>query len=439
MEYLSGGKIVVVDLGTSEIVEETLEESLVEEKIGGAAITRHLAEAHADGNPIVIGTGLLTGTLYPATCGGIITAKSPVTGKLCHCPVTLKVALEIQFAGFDYIVIKGVSAKPAFLWVHDGIADISDAADVWGKDTWTTTDAWRKNMGDDLIQTMVIGKAGEEKSDCAQVCLNYWASSDRFGFGKLFGMKNLKGLAFRGMGLLEIADAEEFIELSLDMLEDLKEAAFVGKQGIGDLCAAIGEPGAKQWLAPIVHRHSACYNTPYPSNTFVYLDEDPQRVTEPEQAEPGFLVTDLYGLLGFYKLNLSAKEACGIMRECARLGLDAAAVAEWCAANGKQAAGDIQAALPGISSQATISGRGIFSPWCPRQPIWGAFEAAGQDGEQWWERRMAVAAVFGIHPLMAVMAPELSEADLLETATVGTGIKFNQGRLNGVIDYLLAD
>ena len=37
-------------------------------------------------------------------------------------------------------------------------------------------------------------------------------------------MKNLKGLAFRGMGLLEIADAEEFVERSLDMLEDLKES-----------------------------------------------------------------------------------------------------------------------------------------------------------------------------------------------------------------------
>jgi aldehyde:ferredoxin oxidoreductase len=435
MEYLSAGKILVVDLEAANVLEDDLTEELVEEKIGGAAIAKHLYEQHADGDPIVISTGLLTGTLYPATAAGVITAKSPVTEKLCHCPITLKVGLEIQYAGFDYIVIKGKSDKPVFLWVHDGIADITDAAPVWGKDVWETTDAWRKAMGDDLIQTLVIGEAGEAGSDLAQVCCNYWASGDRWGFGKLFSMKSLKGLAFRGMGLLEIADAEEFVERSLDMLEDLKESDFVGKKGVGDICDALGHADVKDWLAPIVHRHSACYNTPYATNTFVYLDEDPQKQEETEKEDPGFMVTDIFGLIGFQKAGLSAQDACSLLKACAKYGIDAASVAELSQAAGKTSVAEIMEALPSLSGNVTLPGKGVFSPWCPNQPVFGTF-ADAEDVAAWWERRQAVAYIFGIHPLLAVMAPEIDEEDLLETANVGTELELSQETLDSAVNYL---
>lgn len=437
MEYLSANKVLVVDLGTSEITEDELSEELVAEKIGGAAIAKHLCEAHADGEPIIIATGLLTGTLFPATAASVITAASPVTGKISHCPVTLKVGLEIQYSGFDYIVIKGQSPDPAFLWVHDGIADIADAAGVWGKDVWETTTAWRKDLGDDLIQTIVVGKAGEDGSDIAQVCYNFWASGDRFGFGKLFGAKKLKGLAFRGMGLLEAADAAEFVEICLDVLDDIKEGAFVGKGGIGDICAAIGEAAVKDWLEPLVHRHSACYNTPYPTNTFVYTDADPKKMEEPDVEEPGFLITDLYGLIGFHKLGLSAADACTLLRACAKYGIDAAAVAELARASGKTSVAEIQGAFASLGGDVTRPGNGIFSPWCPDRPVSADFEEAAGDPAAWWERRMAVAYIFGIHPIFAVMSPEITEDDLLDVAAVGTEIEFTQETLDKAVDYLL--
>ena len=436
MEYLSAGRILVVDLETANVLEEDLTEELVEAKIGGAAIAKHLYEQHADGDPIVIGTGLLTGTLYPATATATITAKSPVTDKICHSPMTLSVGLEIQYSGFDYIVIKGKSEKYVFLWVHDGIGDIIDAAPVWGKDVWETTDAWRKAMGDDLIQTLVIGEAGETGSDIAQVCCNYWASGDRWGFGKLFGNKNLKGLAFRGMGLLEIADAEEYVERSLDMLEDLKEGDFQGRKGIGDICAAIGHADVKEWLDPIVHRHRACYNTPYATNTFVYLDEDPGKVEETDKEEPGFLVTDIFGLIGFKEAGLSAKDACSLLKACAKYGIDAASVAELSHAAGQTSASDILAALPSLGGSVSLPGKGVFSPWCPGQPVFGTFDDA-EDVAAWWERRQALAYIFGIHPIFSVMAPEIDEDDLLETARVGTELEISQETLNNAVNYLL--
>jgi aldehyde:ferredoxin oxidoreductase len=335
----------------------------------------------------------------------------------------LYAGLELKYSGFDYVVIKGKSPKPVYLWMHDGVADISDAKDVWGKDVWASTDAIRELMGDPLIQVLTIGKAGESESDFAQVCINYWASGDRWGFGKLFGQKKLKGVALRGMSLLEVSDAEGFVRQCKELLSALKAGAFAGKKGIAELSVAIGEEDIQKWLAPLVHRHESCFNTPFPTNTFVFLDEDPKLLKESEKEEPGFLVTDIYGLLGFKKLGLSAADVCGLLRECARYGIDAVAVSELSHKAGKKKPDEIKKSFSGLKGSLENIGKGTFSPWCPNfgQP-------AGE-----WERRQAVAYIFGIHPIFAMMAPELSEEKLIELANIGTGLGFTSETLNKVI------
>jgi aldehyde:ferredoxin oxidoreductase len=423
MEYLSTNKIAIVDLANSKVSDQELDEDLVKEKMGGAGITTALYEQYQNEDPIVLGTGLLTGTLAPASALGMITAKSPLTGKVCHAPFTLYAGLELKYSGFDYVVIKGKSPKPVYLWMHDGVADISDAKDVWGKDVWTSTDTIREVMGDQLIQVLTIGKAGESESDFAQVCINYWASGDRWGFGKLFGQKKLKGVALRGMSLLEVSDAEGFVRQCKELLSALKAGAFAGKKGIAELSVAIGEEDIQKWLAPLVHRHESCFNTPFPTNTFVFLDEDPGLLKESEKNEPGFLVTDVYGLLGFKKLGLSAADACALLRECARYGIDAVAVAELSQKAGKKKPDEIKKSFSGLKGSLENIGKGTFSPWCPNFGL-----PAGE-----WERRQAVAYIFGIHPIFAMMAPELSEEKLIELANIGTGLGFTSETLNKVI------
>ncbi len=432
MEYLSTDKILVIDLATSEIEEAALDESLVSEKIGGAGITTDLYNKFQNDDPIVIGTGILTGTTCPASAIGLITAKSPVTGKLCHCPVTYKVGVEIKFSGYDYIVVKGVSDNPVYLWIHDGVADISDASEIWGKDVWESTDSLRKHVGDDLLQTMMIGKAGENRSDYAQICYNYWSSPDRFGLGKLFGGKKLKGLAFRGMGLIEVADHENFVRRSLEILKEIKMNAFMTKKGIAEIASAMGESDVKEWLAPIVHRHSADYFTPYATNTAVFLDEDPKRVEESKVAEPGVLISDVPALLAFKKLGLSAEDTGRVLKACAKYGIDPAAVAEL---SGKSGLKEIIGSFDGLSGTVTLKGKGIFSPWCPLKPIFSDFGLSGDpaEAEAWWERRQAIALIFGIQPIFSIMCPELSEKNLLELASIGTELDLTQDILERVV------
>lgn len=431
MEYLASNKIAIVDLGKAEVQEEELEETLVQERIGGAGITTALYRRFEAEDPIVLGSGLLTGTLVPGSALGLVTAKSPLNGKISHAPLTLYLGMELKFSGFDYIVIKGASANPVYLWLHDGILDIQKADELWGKETWTATDTIRLELGDDLIQVLVIGPAGETGSSAAQLINNYWGSGDRWGFGGLFGSKKLKGIAIRGMGLLEISDPEGFIARCQSLLSEIKKGPWAGKKGIPDLAAALGEEGVAGWLDPITHRHKSCFNTPFATNTFVFLDEDPRLFQEPEGGEPGFLINDVYGLLGLKKFGLSAVDACRIMKKCARLGLDPAAVGELCLKAGHQEAGSIEPALPGLQGTLLCVGQTPFSPWVPLKPLFADFGVPAD--EAWWVRRQALAYIFGIHPIFALMAPELSEAVFLELAGIGTGMEFTPEILDQVV------
>ena len=435
MEYLSSDKIAIIDLATSEITEEELSEELVSEKIGGAGITTVLYERFKEDDPIVLGAGLLTGSLVPSSALGVITAKSALTEKLSHAPLTLYAGMELKYSGFDYIVIKGSAEKPVYLWIHDGIADIQGADELWGKDVWESTDYIRKTMGDDSIQVLGIGGAGESGADHAQVCINHWASGDRFGFGNLFGQKRLKLVALRGMGLLEIADPEGFIDQCTELFSEVKAGPFAGKNGIAELAAAMGHGDIEDWIGPLVHKHRSCFNTPFATNSFVFLDDDPKLLKESQLEEPGHLVTDFRGLLGFKKLGLSASDSCKVLRDCARYGIDGVAVAELCEKAGLKDYEAIKESLSNLNGSVTITGDSVFSPWAPHKALSEGFglPADGSQDAQWWERRQAVAYIFGIHPIFALMAPELSEEKLLDLAKIGTELELTAETLDRVI------
>ncbi|MBA4392190.1 MAG: hypothetical protein C0407_01425 [Desulfobacca sp.] len=438
MEYLSSNKIAIIDLSNGEIIEEELDENLVREKIGGAGITTFLYHKYEKEAPIVLGSGLLTGTLVPGSALAVMTAKSPRTGTVCHAPLTLLAGMELKFSGFDYLVIKGTSIKPVYLWLHDGIADIQGAEGLWGKEVWEATETVRKTVGDDLVQVLTIGPAGESGSDLAQVGINFWASGDAWGFGKLFGQKKLKLIAVRGMGLLEIADPEGFIGQCQELLTLIKGGAWAAQKGMGDVLTALGETDMDSWLSPVIHRHKSCFNTPFATNTFIYLDEDPKLLKETEKPDPGMLLTDYRALSGFKKLGLSVLECGRILKSCAQKGLDPGGVSLLCQKSGLKDEAGILQFLSQAQGPLESSDSGPFSPWIPGRPIFADFGLPG-DGSQdavWWRRRQALAHVFGIHPVFALMAPELSEEKLLKLANLGTDLGLTAETLEQVISDL---
>ncbi len=434
MEYLSADKIAIIDLATKEVDEEELSEDLIMDRIGGIGITTSLYERFEKEDPIVLGTGLLTGSFVPGSSLGIVTAKSPRTGKLCHAPFCLYAGMEMKYAGFDYLVIKGTSETPVYLWLHDGIADINDADDILDMTPWEIIDiktGLRAELGDELVQFLSVGKAAEEGSNLAQILINCWSSGDRWGFGKIFGDKKLKTIAMRGMGLLEIADPQAFVDKCLELTSGISKRPALAKKGCIEFPLAMGEEDIKDWIAPFVHRHSASFNTPYPYNTFVKYDEDPKILKESDIEEPGVLITDIYGLLGFKKIGLSAEDSCRMIEACNRYGVDPVAASELLEKTGKADLEGMKKELANLKGPAENNGSSQFSPWCPPKPLFADF--GGNEDVVWWERRQAVSYIFGIDPIFALMAPELTEEKLIEVFNIGTDLEITSNILDQVI------
>lgn len=433
MPYLASDRIAVIDLATGGVEELPLAEDLLAAHIGGAGVNAALYAEHAQGDPLVLGAGLLTGTLLPGSSLGLISGKSPLTGALAHAPLTLYAGLELKYSGFDYIVLKGRAPEPVYLWVHDGIADMEPAADLWQADVWTATRAVRQAMGDELIQTLVAGPAAVAGSPLGQVMTNFWASGDRFGLGSALAAKNVKLIALRGMGLIEINEPEAYVAACGSLLAELKAGAWAGRKGLMDLAEGLGEPGLRPWLAPLVHRHRASFNTPFAANTFVFLEGDPGQLKEPEAPEPGVLLTDLAAPLGLMKLGLAAPEACALIRDCAKAGLDAAGLAALAAAQGVSDA----AGARGLMAHASGPVPGLAGPFSASAPDKAVFADFGQSGPDWWRRRMALAYVFGLDPVFALMSPAISEGRLLELAELGAGLGLTPEALEQTLAGLL--
>lgn len=440
MEYLSSNNIAVIDLSNGTVSNQEVDDELIRERIGGVGITKYLYEQFIEDDPIVFGTGVLTGTLVPGASLGIITAKSPLTGEMSHAPFCLYSAMEMKYAGFDYIVVKGASKEPVYLWLHDGIADINDASQYWGKTPWEIADlnvGLRNVLGDELIQFLTIGKAGEDGSDIAQIMINCWPSGDRWGFGKVLGRKKLKSLVLRGMGLFEIANPNLFLEKCAQILSLIKKKPFLNKKGCIEFPVALGEEDIREWISPLVHRHSSCFNCPYPSNTFVKYNEDPRILKESDVEEPGYLITDIYALLGVKKLGLSAELSCRLLEACAKYGIDAVAACEILQKKGISDIEKLKNELINLKGPFESKETSRFSPWSPQKPLFSDFGLPGDGSKNgaWWVRRQAVAYLFGIHPIFALMVPELSEDLLIDLFNTGTDL----GITSETLDQAVAD
>ncbi|MEM4613819.1 MAG: aldehyde ferredoxin oxidoreductase family protein, partial [Ignisphaera sp.] len=162
-------------------------------------------------NYLIFGVGPLTGTIAPGSrCE--VTAKSPLTGILGTSNVGGHFGPELKFAGFDQVIIYGRSPKPAYLWISDGEVEIKDASHVWGMNVWDADKTIKKEIRDEKAQIACIGPAGERLVKIANIIFNRSRAAGRCGLGAVMGSKNLKAIAVRGTGVIEIANPKAFEE-----------------------------------------------------------------------------------------------------------------------------------------------------------------------------------------------------------------------------------
>ncbi len=214
------GKILRVNLTAGTVKSEPLNMQWAQAYIGSRGLgTKYLVEevdAKVDplsaDNKIIWATGPLTGTM--ASTGGRYTVitKGPLTGAVACSNSGGYWGAELKMAGWDMVIFEGKSAKPVYLYVNDDVAELRDAAHLWGQSVWQTEEIIKKGLQDPLTRVSSIGKAGENGVLFAAVVNDLHRAAGRSGVGAVMGSKNLKAIAVRGTkGVGNIRDPKAFM------------------------------------------------------------------------------------------------------------------------------------------------------------------------------------------------------------------------------------
>ena len=236
------GKILRVDLTGGSTIVESPPEDFYKRYLGGRGfiILTLLREVPKGVDPLgplnklVFALGPITGHLIPGSGRNSIGSKSPLTGGFGEAEAGGFWGAELKRAGLDAIIVEGVSPKPVYVWIENGVAEIRDAGRIWGMEIPDTQEAIREELGDRKIRTAIIGPSGEKLVRYACIMNDVSHAAGRTGLGAVMGSKGLKAVAVRGNNRPpEVADREKLVELSRWMGKHFKEIAPWWRYGTG--------------------------------------------------------------------------------------------------------------------------------------------------------------------------------------------------------------
>ena len=210
------GKILRVDLSTGDSYIEEHDDVWYRTYMGGACVgawylLRELepgVDPLGSENIIVFAPSVVTGTPASGFSRHSVISKSPLTGLIGDSQAGGFWGAELKAAGIDAVVVQGRAEKPVYLWIQEGEVEIRDASKLWGKTTGEAQAAIREELGDSRVRALLIGPAGERQVRFANIMNELRDANGRGGMGAVMGSKNLKAVAVRGHGRIEMDDEE---------------------------------------------------------------------------------------------------------------------------------------------------------------------------------------------------------------------------------------
>lgn len=229
------GRELRVDLSTGKLEDRALDEGLMRKFGGGAGYGAYVLmnEMKAGVDPLgadnilMFATSPLSHSKVPGGGSVIVCFKSPLTGCWGEARSGGDFGIEMKRAGFDFIIIKGQSAKPVYLEIIGGKAALRDATGLKGQDVYEK-DKRMKTMssaaGAKHTSVMCIGRAGENLVKYASIMCEDRAAG-RAGGGAVMGAKNLMGVVVSGSAEIEIYDKELFSAVTKEAISVVVQSA----------------------------------------------------------------------------------------------------------------------------------------------------------------------------------------------------------------------
>ncbi len=267
------GKILRLDLTSKKISYDQLDDKTARKYIGGVGLAAKLLWDETDAktgalapeSPLIFMTGPLTGTAVPKSSRYIVSGISPATNIWGQAHSGGAFADELRHAGIDGVIVTGQAKRPVYLWIHDGEAELRDAAHVWGKDTYQVSDALQQAT-DPKASVACIGVAGEKLVKIAGIMNDgiQGRAAARCGLGALMGSKKLKAIVARGTLPIPLHDEGKLKESANKILASSPlrkpEDWLVEAKGVFDSFITKGRMSAKnfsQGTFPAAHVYPA--------------------------------------------------------------------------------------------------------------------------------------------------------------------------------------
>lgn len=164
-------------------------------------------DAFSPSNPVIVGTGPLTGTSFPMSGRFLITSKSPQTGTIFTSSCGGWFGVTLKKSGVDALVVTGKAQEPSYIYIERDTVRIISANDLWGQDKQRVRETLKAKHGNQ-ISIMLIGKAGENLVRFSNL-ENDGSFIDRGGgLGAVMGSKKIKAIVVKGKSKITIADKE---------------------------------------------------------------------------------------------------------------------------------------------------------------------------------------------------------------------------------------
>jgi aldehyde:ferredoxin oxidoreductase len=225
------GKVLHADLTTGQLTIEEPPEIFYRRYLGGSGFVGYYlfkyvpkgADALGPENILIMAGGAVTGVPIAGAGRSAVGCKSPLTGGWGEADAGGFFGAEMRRAGFDAVVVHGKAAKPVYIWLKDGKAEIRPAEHLWGKSTLECQEMVRAELGEKQARLAMIGPGGEKLSRIACVINDLKHAAGRTGVGAVMGSKNLKCIAARGRTAIPVADPDGVKELAKWMTDHWQE------------------------------------------------------------------------------------------------------------------------------------------------------------------------------------------------------------------------
>ena len=229
--YGYAGKILRVNLSTGAITTVPTE-NYASRFLGGRGIALKIYwdEVHPQidaldpENRLIFMSGPICGLPGFAGSRWQICGKSPILNQFSYSNLGGAWGVQLKFAGYDGLVISGKADKLVYMVIDNGKVELKDAAYLEGRGAIDTRHLLKEELEKSFC-VVAIGPAGENKAKFATLTADLDASGSS-GFGAVMGAKNLKAIAVRGQGKVEIAD-KETVRLLRKEVRQLKSEPFV--------------------------------------------------------------------------------------------------------------------------------------------------------------------------------------------------------------------